>query len=398
MRPDLQEAFISKVTDERYAAFKRSLNEELNLEIQYRVCEMPIFVSATFRRMLEDAAIDIIRQCTTAEYLQKTASTVQAQHAVPHESPRPLFSVVDFAVCEDGHGGYVPRLIELQGFPSLLGYQYLYASRMRDAYALEDMTPFFSSLTDERYKAILTESIFGAFQPNECALVEWDPLHQKTRPDFVAMEQLIGLQTVDIRHLTVRGREVWVDTGSTPPFRLRRIFNRAIIDELQDVGAELHFSWTDDLDVEWAGHPNWYFRISKYSLPFLRHPSVPHTEFLHELYEIPADLSGYVLKPLYSFAGKGVNVAPTREDVLAVPPEHRDQWILQEKVRYAECIATPFGMNKVEIRVMLIWPDRNHLPLPVMSLARTGRGALMGARYNTEPWTGSTGCLFTEDH
>ncbi|MBS1560451.1 MAG: hypothetical protein JSS89_02475 [Bacteroidetes bacterium] len=396
MRPDLQEAFIAKVTDERYTAFKSDLNAELGMEIQYRVCEMPIFVSGAFRRQLEDAAVEIIRQCTTPEYLAQTAPTLDAAHTVPNETARPLFSVVDFAVCDDGNGGYMPRLIELQGFPSLLGYQYLYASRMRDAYELDGMTPFFSSLTDERYCDILRTSIFGSHEPSACALVEWDPTHQKTRPDFVEMERLIGLQTVDIRHLTPRGREVWVDDGVRQPFRLRRIFNRAIIDELEDVGANLQFKWTDDLDVEWAGHPNWYFRISKYSMPYLSHQTVPSTRFLNAITSIPDDLDRFVLKPLYSFAGKGVIVSPTVADIDAIPHSQRHLWILQEKVTYAECIATPYGKNKVEIRVMLIWPDRNHLPLPVMSLARTGRGALMGARYNTDPWTGSTGCLFTD--
>lgn len=290
----------------------------------------------------------------------------------------------------------MPRLIELQGFPSLLGYQYLYASRMRDAYELDGMTPFFSSLTDERYRDILRTSIFGSHEPSACALVEWDPAHQKTRPDFVEMERLIGLQTVDIRHITPRGREVWVEDGVRQPFRLRRIFNRAIIDELQDVGANLQFKWTDDLDVEWAGHPNWYFRISKYSMPFLSHETVPSTRFLNTITTMPDDLQRFVLKPLYSFAGKGVIVSPSAADIDTIPEDQRHLWILQEKVTYAECIATPFGKNKVEIRVMLIWPDRNHLPLPVMSLARTGRGSLMGARYNTDPWTGSTGCLFTD--
>jgi hypothetical protein len=396
MRPDLQEAFIAKVTDERYAAFKSALNAELGMEIQYRVCEMPIFVSGAFRRQLEDAAVEIIRQCTTPEYLAQTAPTLDAAHTVPNETARPLFSVVDFAVCDDGNGGFMPRLIELQGFPSLLGYQYLYASRMRDAYELDGMTPFFSSLTDERYREILRTAIFGSHEPAACALVEWDPSHQKTRPDFVEMERLIGLQTVDIRHITPRGREVWVEDGVRQPFRLRRIFNRAIIDELEDVGANLQFKWTDDLDVEWAGHPNWYFRISKYSMPFLSHETVPSTQFLNTITTMPDDLQRYVLKPLYSFAGKGVIVSPSAADIDTIPEDQRHLWILQEKVTYAECIATPFGKNKVEIRVMLIWPDRNHLPLPVMSLARTGRGSLMGARYNTDPWTGSTGCLFTD--
>ncbi len=98
-----------------------------------------------------------------------------------------------------------------------------------------------------------------------------------------------------------------------------RIYNRAIVDELERKQVKLAFDWRDDLDVEWAGHPNWYFRISKFSIPYLQHASVPKTWFLDRLKEIPADLENYALKPLYSFAGLGVIIAPKKEDIAAIP-------------------------------------------------------------------------------
>lgn len=394
MRPDLQRAFIERVTANSYESFKNELQAGLGMEIAFRICEMPIFVSHDFRRDLEAAAIEIIQQCVRPTYLAQTDRTLTAETTVRNENDRPLFSVVDFAVCQNEHGAWVPKLIELQGFPSLFGYQYLYASRMREAYEMWETTPFFSDLDHERYIDLLRQCIYGSHSPEHVALVEVDPDSQKTRPDFIAMEQLIGLRTVNIRHVVKQGRNLFVrsDDGSLSP--LKRIFNRAIVDELNDMGVELNFAWNDDLDVEWAGHPNWYFRISKYSLPYLDHPAAPKTSFVHELNGLPSDLDRYVLKPLYSFAGKGVNVSPTLEDINAIPVDQRENWVLQEKVTYAECIETPYGNNKVEIRVMLLWPDSHESPIPVMSLGRSGRGALMGARYNTDPWTGSTGCLF----
>ncbi len=394
MRPDLQRAFIGRVTDASYELFKTELQASLGMEIAFRICEMPIFVSHDFRRDLETAAVEIIQQCIRPTYLAKTDRTLTPETTVRNENDRPLFSVVDFAVCQTEHGDWVPKLIELQGFPSLFGYQYLYASRMREAYEMWEATPFFSELDHDRYINLLRESIYGAHSPEEVALVEVDPEAQKTRPDFIAMEQLIGLRTVNIRHIVKDGRKLFVrsEDGSLSP--LKRIFNRAIVDELNDLGVELNFSWNDDLDVEWAGHPNWYFRISKYSLPYLDHPAVPKTSFLSDLAELPVDMDRYVLKPLYSFAGKGVNISPTHDDVSAIPVDQRENWVLQEKVTYAECIETPYGYNKVEIRVMLLWPDTLDAPIPVMALGRSGRGSLMGARYNTDPWTGSTGCLF----
>ncbi|MBU3742122.1 MAG: hypothetical protein FGM24_07525 [Candidatus Kapabacteria bacterium] len=390
MRPDRQHDFISRVTPESYQGFKADLHAWLGMSIEYRVCEMPIFVSDTFRRQLEDAAIGILRQCVQPDVMAVTASTLTPEITVPRESPCPLFAVVDFAVTKDADGTFRPRLIELQGFPSLYGYQYLYASHMQSRYGLDDTTPFFGGLDTARYIDVMRTALLGNHDPAECALLEVDPQHQKTRPDFIATEKLFGLRTVDIRDVRVRNGRLYDGSG----IRLRRVFNRAIVDELTDRGITLDLRWNDDVDVEWAGHPNWYFRISKFIMPYLRHQAVPTTQFLDTIDAVPDDLSDYVLKPLYAFAGKGVNVHPTHADIAAVPAKERHAWILQQKVRYADCVETPFGMNRVEIRVMTVWPDDVEAPIPVMSLARTGRGDLMGARYNTDPWTGSSGCLF----
>ncbi len=394
MRPDLQRAFIDEVTPERYAGLNTELEAWLGFPIQFRVCEMPIFVSNEFRLTLEEASIDIIQQCVSPSLLAHSQSTLEPHNTVPNEAPRPLFSVVDFAVCKNDAGAFVPKLIELQGFPSLYGYQYVFGKRMMESYGLAG-TPMMGGLSDEAYLGLLKDTLIAEHNPAECALIEIDPSHQKTRSDFRSLELLIGLQTLDIRSLVKKGRNLFYEKdGAHKP--LRRVFNRAIVDELDDLGVTLPFAWTDDLDVEWAGHPNWYFRISKAVMPWLRHSSVPTTVFLNEVEQLPEDLTAFVLKPLFSFAGKGVILSPTRSDIEAIPVENRHLFVLQERVTYTPCIATPYGDNKVEIRVMLIWPDASEAPIPVMSLARTGRGALMGARYNTDPWTGSSGCLFTD--
>lgn len=397
VRPDLQLEFVSLVTEQRHRDVLADLELSLGMTIPYRVCEMPIFVGAAFRERLESAAVSLVQQCTIPTMIARTEQTLHDRYRVRNESKRPLFSVVDFAVVESPDGSFVPKLIELQGFPSLFGYQFQYADTVRAHYQLLDTSTTFSNLTSNEYVSILRKAIFGSCDPSEVALMEVDPHTQKTRTDFIAMERLIGLQTVNIRSVRRDGNNLVGQLADGSYRLLRRIYNRAIIDELDEMGINLDFEWNEALNVEWAGHPNWYFRMSKFVMPFLSHPSVPTTFFLDRIDTLPSDLSQYVLKPLYSFAGKGVNVTPTESDITAISPSERSQWILQEKVRYASCIATPFGNNKVEIRVMLIWLDDQAAPLPVMSLARTGRGALMGARYNTAPWTGSSGCLFTKD-
>ncbi len=394
MRPDLQRRFNSGVSPESHASLVAGLESLLGLKIEFRICEMPIFISRELAEEMSSAAQALVEECLSPENRARSAATLQDRYTVPNESSRPLFSVVDFAITLDDNGAYRPRLIELQGFPSLFGYQYLLAESFIGHYHLDGVTPFLSGIDKARYTELLSKSIFASHDPAEVALVEIDPDTQKTRPDFVAMERLIGLQTVNIRDVVRDGKGLAFRDSGGLLRPLKRIFNRAIIDELDDLGVALDFSWNDGLDVEWAGHPNWYFRISKFLLPYLKHPTVPRSIVVAERQAWNEDvIQRSVLKPLYAFAGKGVNVAPTMADIESIPEEELSEWILQERVHYAPCVPTPEGDNFVEIRIMLIWPDTETRPVPMMTLARTGRGALMGARYNVSPWTGSSGCL-----
>lgn len=375
MQPELQRALNSVITQESYQRLRDELDGWLGMKIQYRVAEMPILVSKDLRIQMEDAAISIIKEC------------------VGDSQEHPLFSVVDFAICEDNDGKFIPRLIELQGFPSLFGYQLLLCKMYKHVYGVEYGTPFLSNLDEASYLALLRQSIFAEVPPTSCALVEVDPFEQKTLPDFIATQKYLGLPIVNIRDVQKIGKKLYAPVNGQLT-HLERIFNRAIVDELDDLGVSLPFTWDEELDVTWAGDPHWYFKISKNSMPALAHSSVPKSTLLSEIDSLPLDLHNYVLKPLYAFAGKGVVVGPTENDVLSVPHADKSSWILQERVVYADCVPTPLGNNRVEIRVMNIWPEHAANPIPVISLARTGRGLLMGARYNTDPWTGSSGCLF----
>lgn len=394
MRHDLQREFLRRADESSHRRLITQIEQILGTSIGFRVCEMPIFVSHDMRRTLEEAAIALTIQSISSAVTARTTRCIPDSARVPNESDRPLFSVVDFAITMNEEGALVPKLIELQGFPSLFGYQLIYTSQMQNVYDLADTTAFCSNLSYDAYTSLLDECIVAGHPRNEVALVELDPLMQKTRPDFLALEQLIGLRTINIRDIVIQDRSLIYTDHRARQHQLRRVFNRAIVDELNEKQVSLGFSWTDDLNVEWAGHPNWYFLMSKASMPFLSHGSVPRSQLLSEIDQLPHQLDGYVLKPLYAFAGKGVVVAPKESDIVDIPNEQRHEWMLQERVEYARCIPTPHGNNAVEIRIMSVWPDRFNEPLPVMSLARTGRGAYMGARYNTEPWTGSSGCLF----
>jgi hypothetical protein len=398
MLENLQRRFASEhYTEDRYKALLADIDRTLGMTVEFRICEMPLFLSNSFARKLEEAAISILLECITPEYLKFAAPSLEDRYTVPKQHPHPLFGIVDFAVTKGENGEYEPRLIELQGFPSLYGFQHLYSTKAVEHYKLDPrLTHVLSGKTSDEYVSTLRKNLLNGHNAENVVLMELRPDEQKTRPDFLATEQLTGVRAVDICSLKKDGNKLLYERdGKWIP--IHRIYNRAIIDELDDAKAVIPFNWNDDLDVEWAGHPNWYFLISKYSMPFLQHKSVPKTHFLHQMDEIPQDIENYVLKPLFAFAGKGVNVSPTRQDVMNVPTAERDKWILQERVHYAEALYTPEGMNKSEVRILCIWEPGAAKPIPYMSLLRSGRGPMLGSRYNRVPWTGASSCLFGDE-
>ncbi len=397
MLPRLQQRFHEQMFSKaKHQQLLQSIHTELGSEVKFRIMEAPVFCSYQLRNQIAAAAIELVKQCATPWYKQKSASALRPEYTVPGESPHSMFSVVDFAVSME-NGQYVPKLVELQGFPSLFGYQQVLSDWMHKVYDLgEGLSPLFTDLHRDEYLHLFHQAVVGTQSTENVALLELNPYEQKTLPDFLATQNFLGVAPTDIRSVQLRGSQLYHERDGAM-VELKRIYNRAIVDELEDTGTVLPFHWNDSLNVEWAGHPNWYFRMSKYSLPFLQHGSVPLTQFLSDLQTIPDDLSRSVLKPLYAFAGKGVNVSPTREDIEAVPEDQRENWVLMEKIDYAECVSTPLGANKFEIRCMVIWLDDAAEPVPTINLVRSGRGAMMGARYNMDEWTGATIAFFGED-
>jgi hypothetical protein len=221
--------------------------------------------------------------------------------------------------------------------------------------------------------------------------MDLDPPRQSTYPDFAATERLFEVRAVCPTTMTKQGRELYYERDGRKT-RILRIYNRMIVDELQAKKVELPFRLTDPLDVQWAGHPNWYFRWSKHALPRLKHPLVPEARLLSE--GVPPDLESWVLKPLFSFSGTGVVVDVTPEVVKAVPEADRAQTLLMRKVEYAPAVATADGQHsRVEVRILFVW-DKDR-PRPVTTLARLSQGRMMGVKYNKDKtWVGSSACLW----
>jgi hypothetical protein len=398
MIPSLRRQFNHNFTPEKYRTFLRRIEDACGTHVQFRLSETPCFFP---KELIDGMARDgeaLIRQLVdNPEYREKSDEAVPAEFKVPNEAPHPMFVQVDFGLVSGASGELRPKLVELQAFPSLYAYQGPLAQAYIDVYGLK---PDFgrpkyllSGLETDSYRGLLRRAIVGSHDPENVVLMEIDPVHQKTLPDFLLTEKMLGVRAVDIVDIKKEGSRLYYEReGKRIP--IHRIYNRAIVDELERKNVKLAFDWRDDLNVEWAGHPNWYFRISKFSIPYLKHESVPKTWFLDELKEIPSDLENYALKPLYSFAGLGVVIAPKNEDIAAIPSDKRPYYILQERLSFEPVIETPFGGTKAEVRVMYIWLEEL---MPVMTIIRMGRGLMMGVDHNRNmEWVGASAGLYVE--
>ncbi|HUA15564.1 MAG TPA: hypothetical protein VMG31_09710 [Verrucomicrobiae bacterium] len=403
MIPSLRRQFNAAFTAGKYRAFLRRVDDLCGAHVQFRLSETPCFFpKPLIDRMAHDGEALIRQLVENAEYRAKSDEAVPPEFKVPNEAPHPMFVQVDFGLVRGANGELHPRLVELQAFPSLYAYQGPLAQAYIDVYGLRtfhlgpqasDLKYLLSRLNQASYLSLLRRAIVGSHDPENVILMEIDPLHQKTLPDFLLTEKMLGVRAVDIVDIRKEGSRLFYDReGKRIP--IKRIYNRAIVDELERKHVKLAFDWRDDLDVEWAGHPNWYFRISKFSIPYLKHPSVPKTWFLDRLDTIPHDLENYALKPLYSFAGLGVVIAPTRQDIAAIPVDKRPYYILQERLHFEPVIETPFGGTKAEVRVMYIWMDEL---TPVLTIIRMGRGLMMGVDHNKNmEWVGASAGFWLE--
>lgn len=390
----IRKQFNDAFSEERYQLFLSSLNERFPGAIEFRVAESPQFIPKDFLEKMKETCQYIFSVIQDPWYAKESERAIPKEDYVAGPEGHPHFIAFDFGVCKNEHGALEPQLIELQGFPTLFGFQDLLAETMHRVYPIPpSYTHLFSGLNEHRYRTLLKEVILGDHPPEQVILLELKPHEQKTRIDFYCMQKMLGIQPVCITEIMNEGNDLfyWREGVKT---KIERIYNRIIFDELkakkQRLGdiIDIRKNW----NVKWITHPNWFYRISKFTLPFLDHPYIPETRFLHELKQQP-DLTKYVLKPLYSFAGKGVLIDVRQDDLDRIEdPEH---WILQRKVNYEPIIETPDDPAKVEIRLMYIWKDGDAEPLLATNLTRLSKGKMIGVDYNkNKTWVGGSIAFF----
>lgn len=398
MDPQLRSRFNADFTPEKYAALLRCINTSARWPADFRIAETPLFLTPEFKDEAVRAATEIVVETRTPEFARHAASAIPSGLEVPNESQHPDFLIVDLGICAVD-GRLSPRLIELQAFPSLFGFQLLLLGCMRKSFPSipPNWTSAFGGLRDADYIELLRRTIVGDADPENVVLLEIEPEQQKTRVDFVCTESLFRTPIVSVTEVKKRGRHLFYERNGCE-IRIDRIYNRVIFDELERRrDLELAFRFQDEIDVTWVTHPNWYYRISKHSLPFLK---TEHTSpaFFADEFPVHESLADYVLKPLYSFAGLGVDMEPTREKIAAL--KNSQHWILQKKVEYAAFVPTRDGpKSKAELRMMFVWPQEDANPTLVNNLVRMSQGKMMGVDFNKEKtWVGSSIALFEREN
>lgn len=423
MIPDLRRLFNETFSADRYASLLKMVDERCGKHVEFRVAETPVFLPlALLEEMAEAGAV------LTDSLLGNPACLAAARQAIPFgylvagETAHPHFLTADFALVRNDAGDLAPRLVEIQAFPSVYGYQDVLGSAYRESFGLPaTLGSFLGGLDEGSYWRLLASTVLGRHDPENVVLTELDPWNQKTLPDFLVTARRLGIAVVDIRSLEAVGNKLHYRNQTSRLVPIHRIYNRAIADELITRGVKLPFDLMHPWDVEWAGHPNWYFLISKFSIPWLsrppaRHPVVPPAVFVSDFIEgsgradlisegVPLPASAgpetvypqLLLKPLFSFAGKGIQFDPTQADLEAIPAENRKEFLLQQRMRFEHTIETPHGLTQAEIRILYLWPDDGKLT-PALSLVRLGRGKMMGVDHNrNQEWVGASAAFFPQN-
>lgn len=396
MIPAIRKAYNESFTKEKYEAFLNQLHGVYPGQVDFRVAETPIFVPKDFTQKMLDACENIVDIIIDPKFKELTKNAIPKNVQVPGENDHSHFIAFDFGICINDAGEYEPQLIEMQGFPSLFAYEILLDDVYKDNFPVPTgFSSYLGGFTKETYRKLLKEIIVGNHHPENAILLEIFPRKQKTRIDFYCTEEHTGIKMVCLTELIKEGKKLYyLNEGKKT--EIKRIYNRVIFDDLQQQAPEVQEKgkiFFEELDVEWCPHPNWFYRISKYTLPLIKHPYVPQTYYLNEIKQMPADLENYVLKPLFSFAGQGVIIDVSKEDIEKV--KDPENWILQRKVKYADVIETPDIPAKAEIRIFYFWPPGAERPVATNNLARLSKGKMVGVRYNKDKeWVGGSFCLF----
>jgi hypothetical protein len=420
---ELRDAFNAQFQRDSYRKLLDLVDTRAGTKVEFRVAETPVFLPLAMLEEMAKAGAELTRRLLEwPDYLASARDSIPKGFLVAGQPTgegldHPNFLTADFALVDDGVGNLAPRLVEIQAFPSVYAYQAMLNEAYREAFGLPESLSFFlSGLDTESFWKIFRQTVLGKYAPENVVLTEVDPTRQKTLPDFLLTSRRLGIELVDIATLVPIGNKLHYRNAAGKLTPIHRIYNRAIADEIIARNVKLPFDLTAPWDVEWAGHPNWYFLISKYAVPWLStagEPVVPPAAFLDDFLtgdgfmrmeaagvRLPRGQGGEIvyeellLKPLFSFAGKGIQFAPARAELEAIPEREQRNYLVQQRMHFVPTIRTPHGLTQAEMRILYLWPDGGELT-SALPLIRLGRGKMMGVDHNrNQEWVGASAAFW----
>jgi hypothetical protein len=396
MNSEARKKFNDSFEQEKYQKMLAEIQQDFPESLDFRIAETPVFIDTALKIKLLKAGNEIVNSILKDDFRSKTERAIPENHFVPNENLRPDCLAVDFALCKSETGSLEPKLIELQAFPSLFAYQSYLSGKYKKHFDIDaGYSSYFNRLNNFSYIEELRKWILDGHKPENVILLELYPHKQKTRLDFEISRAYWGIEAVCITKLIQEGANIFYEKEGNR-IQVQRIYNRLIFDDLdQNLGqVKLKVNFKEPWNLTWISHPNWFYRVSKFCIPFLKSESIPETKFLSEYNPKLDHLEDFVLKPLFSFAGKGVNIHPTQNDIDGI--NDPQNYILQKKVQYDPCIKNPEGVNiKAEIRLLYIWPKGLSKPKLVTNLARLSRGEMIGVAFNKDfDWVGGSSAFF----
>ena len=394
MNTKFRNLFNQQFSVEKYNNLMEDITSDFDYRPTFRIAESPFFIPNELKEQLVEGCQEVINFIQKEDFKTLTNKALELNRKVPNEDNHTTFLAIDFGICEE-EGKIVPKLIEVQGFPSLYNFQQNLSKKYATHFPFTTgLTPFLSGLTQETYLQLIEEAICNKHPKENVILLEIEPEKQNTKIDFYYCNRDIGIPTICVTKLIQKRDKLFYKNEKGIEILVKRIYNRVIFDELDlRTDLKLNFDFSSDLDVEWAGHPNWFFRISKFILPYLKGKYFIDTTLLSELKEIPKDLENYVLKPLFSFSGTGVIFHIQPGDIEAVV--EKELYILQKKVNYLPIVQSPDGKVKAEVRILAVWKKDAPSPTLVTNLVRFSRGEMIGVKFNKDKdWVGGTVGMF----
>lgn len=396
--------FNKNFTPENYDKIKINMTEHLGPP-PGRLCETPVFLTPAQYDDIVQSSKELIAQAMQPHVVDSVEPYVMEEFKLgAAERPaHPSVIIVDFAMTQNEKGELAPKLVEMQSSSSMFLFMMHLAESHKESYGLGDGFEYLpNGGNKDGLIAQLRDVIVGDHDPKHVVLLELEPPKRASLPDFKAFQEHLGITYLDVHDIIKHGNKLYYKQDGEE-IEIKRVYNRVIPEDFaaQGLGKEVSFSFTEKLDVEWISHPHWDFLMSKASLPFMEHKTLPKTYFLDQVTKYPDDLENYVLKPLFSYGGQGVQVNITAQDLDAVPADLKKDYVLMEKIKYAPFIESPDGdRSKAEIRLMFTWNDARGLE-PAIMLARVTRGDksnMTGAHFGPrDNWIGVAPVMKADD-